>query len=126
MKLNLFVLEIPVALLIVICYNTASSVAVVLGSYMKGASTMTQTKVSVNRKWYGKVPLDRSGSPFPGTYGPNAVSIAGKFVGTTQRANAFPKVSRTERRQPNTQEKSKKKWIKAGLISPRKSLLKIS
>jgi len=32
MKLNLFVLEIPVALLIAICYNTASSVAVVLGS----------------------------------------------------------------------------------------------
>jgi len=32
---------------------------------MKGASTMTQTKVSVNRKWYGKVPLDRSGKPIP-------------------------------------------------------------
>jgi integrase len=32
---------------------------------MKGASIMGHTKVSMNRNWYGKVPLDKNGKPIP-------------------------------------------------------------
>jgi hypothetical protein len=67
----------------------------------------------------GRFPLIEQANQSQGICGLSAANTVGKYAGTVPRGNGIQKVSKTERRQTNTQRTYRKEWIEAKLTSPR-------